>query len=188
MQKYIAATTIILLITMVITRVLVLKKQGIQAMQFGAIDKKDFLIPPFAFFYFYLVFAHTFGWPSIHEKEIFHSEAIAWVGVCFCAAAIGLIFYSLISFRKSFRVGIDVNVTQELITTGVFAYSRNPMYVAFASVLLGQFLVFPSWILLIYIVAATWLFNRQVLLEEAFLKQRYGEEYSEYCKRVRRYI
>jgi protein-S-isoprenylcysteine O-methyltransferase Ste14 len=85
-------------------------------------------------------------------------------------------------------VGIDVNVSQELITTGVFAYSRNPMYVAFASVLLGQFLIFPSWILLVYIVAATWLFNRQVLLEEAFLKQRYGEEYSEYCKRVRRYI
>ena len=188
MQKYIAAATIVLLITMVISRVLVLKKQGIQAMQFGAIDKKDFLIPPFAFFYFYLVFAHTFGWPSVPEHQIFYSEAIAWVGVFFCVAAMGLIFYSLISFRKSFRVGIDVNVSQELITTGVFAYSRNPMYVAFAFVLLGQVLIFPSWILLAYLVAATWLFNRQVLLEEAFLKQRYGEEYSEYCKRVRRYI
>jgi protein-S-isoprenylcysteine O-methyltransferase Ste14 len=188
MQKYIAAATIILLITTVITRVLMLKKQGIQAMQFGAIDKKDFLIPPFAFFYFYLVFAHAFGWPSIREQEIFYSEAVAWVGVFFCVAALGLILYSLISFRKSFRVGIDVNVSQELITTGVFAYSRNPMYVAFASVLLGQFLIFPSWILLVYIVAATWLFNRQVLLEEDFLKQRYGEEYSAYCKRVRRYI
>ena len=188
MQKYIAIATIILLITMVITRVLLLKKQGIQAMQFGAIDKKDFLIPPFAFFYFYLVFAHTFSWPSIPVPEIFNNEVIAWVGVCFCVAALGLILYSLISFSKSFRVGIDVNVSQQLITTGAFAYSRNPMYVAFASVLLGQFLIFPSWVLLIYIVAATWLFNRQVLLEEAFLKQHYGDEYSEYCKRVRRYI
>ena len=31
-------------------------ENGIQAMKFGEIDKKDFLIPPFAFFYFYIVF------------------------------------------------------------------------------------------------------------------------------------
>src|SRR5579862_3281319 len=108
MQRYIAAATLVLLVTMVISRVMLLKKQGIEAMQFGAIDKKDFIIPPFAFFYFYLVFAHAFGWPSIRQPEIFYSEAIAWVGVFFCVAGIGIIFYSLVSFRKSFRVGIDV--------------------------------------------------------------------------------
>jgi protein-S-isoprenylcysteine O-methyltransferase Ste14 len=188
MQKYIAAATLVLLVSMVITRVLMLKKQGIQAMKFGAIDKKDFFIPPFAFFYFYLVFANAFNLPSVPKQQIFYSEIIAWVGVFFCVAAIGLILYSLFSFRKSFRVGIDVNVSQELITTGAFSFSRNPMYVAFASVLLGQFLIFPSWILLVYVAAATWLFNRQVLLEEDFLKKRYGKQYADYCKRVRRYI
>jgi hypothetical protein len=34
-----------------------MRKAGMEATQFGEIDKKDFLIPPFAFFYFYLVFA-----------------------------------------------------------------------------------------------------------------------------------
>jgi protein-S-isoprenylcysteine O-methyltransferase Ste14 len=70
----------------------------------------------------------------------------------------------------------------------VFAFSRNPIYVAFASILLGQFLIFPNWILLVYIGAATWLFHRQVLREEEFLKQHYGQEYAEYCQRVRRYL
>jgi hypothetical protein len=37
----------------------------------------------------------------------------------------------------------------KLVTTGVFAFSRNPIYVAFGCVLLGQFLVFPDWILLV---------------------------------------
>jgi protein-S-isoprenylcysteine O-methyltransferase Ste14 len=36
--------------------------------------------------------------------------------------------------------------------------------------------------------AATWLFRRQVLREEEYLKKRYGEEYTDYCRRVRRYL
>jgi protein-S-isoprenylcysteine O-methyltransferase Ste14 len=32
------------------------------------------------------------------------------------------------------------------------------------------------------------LFHRQVLLEEAYLQQHYGQEYLEYCHRVRRYL
>ncbi|BBX11162.1 hypothetical protein MNVM_02430 [Mycobacterium novum] len=74
------------------------------------------------------------------------------------------------------------------MTSGVFAVSRNPIYVGFALVLLGQFLVFPSWIPLIYLLAAVWLFNRQVVREEAFLRQHYGQEFADYCNRVRRYL
>jgi protein-S-isoprenylcysteine O-methyltransferase Ste14 len=54
--------------------------------------------------------------------------------------------------------------------------------------LIGEFLIFPNWILLIYIGAAVWLFHRQVLREEEYLRMHYGPEYSEYCKRVRRYL
>ena len=56
MQKYLALASIILMISMVIVRIFILKKQGIKAMNFGEIDKKDFMIPPFALFYFYLIF------------------------------------------------------------------------------------------------------------------------------------
>ena len=56
MQGYLAVLSIILLIGMVITRVLLLNKQGIKAMKFGKIDKKDFLIPPFALPQPYLCF------------------------------------------------------------------------------------------------------------------------------------
>ena len=188
MQKYFGAFTIILLITMVITRVFLLKRQGVKAMKFGEIDKKDFLIPPFALFYFYLIFANAFNLPAIGKTEIFYTEITSWIGVFFCLTGPVLMFWSLISFKKSFRVGIDLDHSDELITTGVFAYSRNPMYTAFGLVLLGQFLIFPSSIFLGYLVGAIWLFHRQVLLEEAFLKSHYGETYLKYCKRVNRYI
>jgi protein-S-isoprenylcysteine O-methyltransferase Ste14 len=63
-----------------------------------------------------------------------------------------------------------------------------PSYVAFRIIMLGQFLIFTNWLLLVYLGAATWLFHRQVLREEVYLIQHYGKEYSEYCARVRRYV
>jgi protein-S-isoprenylcysteine O-methyltransferase Ste14 len=188
MSRYFAVLTIILMLGLVLTRVWLMKRQGIQAMQFGKIDKTDFLIPPFALFYFYLVFAATFNLPTVSTQEFFQSEVIAWVGVLFCLAGLLLLVGSLVSFGQSFRVGIDTDHPDKLITTGVFAFSRNPIYVAFALILLGQFLIFSNWILLVYIGAAIWLFHRQVLREEDFLKKHYGKEYLEYCNRVRRYV
>lgn len=188
MPRYFAALTIVLLLGMVLIRVLLLKKRGIEAMNFGKIDKTDFLIPPFALFYFYLVFAAAFNFPTVSTQEFFQSQAVAWVGVIFCLAGLLLLLWSLISFGQSFRVGIDTERPDKLITSGVFAFSRNPIYVAFALTLLGQFLIFPNWLLVVYLGAAVWLFHRQVLREEDYLKKHYGGEYLEYCDRVRRYL
>ena len=188
MPKYFAALTIVLIIAIVVVRVILMKRQGIEAFQFGKIDRKDFLIPPLALFYFYTVFANAFNLPVISTQEYIHSEVISWVGVFFCLTGLLLFLWSLISFGQSFRVGIDTNHPNKLVTTGIFAYSRNPIYVAFAFILLGQFLIFSNWILLLYLGAAIWLFHRQVLREEDYLKQHYGKQYSEYCKRVKRYL
>lgn len=188
MPKYIAALTIVLLIGMVLTRVFLLKRQGVSAMKFGNIDKTDFVVPPFAFLYIYLVFAAAFDWPTVSTWEFFHSGMIAWVGVLFCLSGLLLFLSSLISFRQSFRVGIDTDNPDRLITDGVFGFSRNPIYVAFAIILIGQFLIFSNWISLLYLVGATWLFHRQVLREEEYLRRHYGEAYEAYCSRVRRYI
>ncbi len=188
MQRYFGALTIVLLLGMVWVRVLLMRAKGIKAMNFGRIDKRDFLIPPFALFYFYIVFAAAFNFPTVSRKELFHSGIVSWFGVLLCLAGLFLFFLSLISFGKSFRVGIDPDHPDELVTTGIFAFSRNPIYVAFGFVLLGQFLVFPNWILLFYLVAAIWLFHRQVSREEEYLRNHYGQQYSEYCDRVRRYL
>lgn len=60
--------------------------------------------------------------------------------------------------------------------------------VAFAAILGGQFLIFPNWIVLTYLLAGVWLFHRQVLREEAFLEGHYGAAYAAYRQRVRRYL
>ncbi|MGH9584851.1 MAG: methyltransferase family protein [Bryobacteraceae bacterium] len=188
MQRYFGALTIVLLLGMVLLRVLLMKRMAIRAMYFGKIDKKDFLIPPFAVFYFYVVFALAFHFPAVSRREFFQSGIASWVGVLLCVAGLLLLFLSLVSFGKSFRVGIDPDHPDKLVTTGIFAFSRNPIYVAFGFVLLGEFLMFSNWILLLYTVAAIWLFHRQISREEGYLKKHYGQQYSEYCDRVRRYL
>ena len=186
--RYFAVLTIVLMLGMVLTRVLLMRRTGTEAMHFGKLDKTDFLIPPFALFYFYLVFANAFEFPSLNRQQFFRSEIVAWLGVLFCLAGLLLLLWSLVSFGQSFRVGIDTQHPDKLITTGVFAMSRNPIYLAFAMILVGQFLIFPNWILLVYLVAGIWLFHRQVLREEEFLKKHYGRDYLDYSNRVRRYL
>jgi protein-S-isoprenylcysteine O-methyltransferase Ste14 len=188
MPKYLGALTIVLLLGIVLTRIFLLKRQGIKAMKFGNIDKTDFLIPPFALFYFYVLFAAAFDWPNVSTRQFFQSEAVAWAGVLFCFAGLFLLLWSLISFKQSFRIGVDTDHPDKLIVDGVFAFSRNPIYVAFAMVLIGEFLIFPNWISLIYLIAATWLVHRQVLREEEYLKGHYGQAYEQYCHCVRRYL
>lgn len=182
------ALTIVLLIGMVLTRTAILRRRGVEAAKFGAIDKRDFLIPPFALFYIYLILAAALRWPTIVGGTLFGSNAAAWAGVALCAVALLLMLLALISFGASFRIGIDEDRPDRLVTTGIFSVTRNPIYVAFAIVLVGEFLILPSWILLLYVLAGFALFHRQVLREEAFLAEHYGQEYRAYADRVRRYL
>jgi protein-S-isoprenylcysteine O-methyltransferase Ste14 len=187
MQGYFAIATVILLVVLVLSRVFLLKKMGIEAMNFGKMDKTDFLIPPFALFYFYIIFASALNLPK-PGVELFSNEIVHWFGVVLCMLGLILFFLSLVSFGKSFRVGIDEDHPGSLVTTGAFAISRNPIYTAFGLILIGIFLIFTNWVLLLYLIAGFWLFNRQVLREETSLKKIYGEEYEKYCKKVRRYL
>jgi protein-S-isoprenylcysteine O-methyltransferase Ste14 len=188
LPAYLGALTLIFLVGTVIARIRLMKSKGISAMKFGQLDRSDFLIPPFMLFYFYLVFANAFSWPSPAHQVLFTSSAVQWLGVLGCLAGLGMLVWSLVSFGQSFRVGIDVDRPGGLITSGAFAVSRNPIYVGFFCVLLGQFLIFPNWLLLVYLAGVVLLVHRQVRREEDFLKIQFGQPYAEYCRRVRRYL
>lgn len=188
MTAVIGATCLLAVIATVLLRVALLARRGITAMNFGKTDRSDFLIPPFALFYVYLVLANAFGWPTVAHTLLFSSAPLRWLGVALCAVAVALMVASIVSFGVSFRVGIDAERPGGLVTNGVFAYTRNPIYVTFGFMLLGQFLIQPTLLLLIYALAGVALFHRQVLREEAFLESQYGADFRAYAARVRRYI
>src|SRR5262252_2365541 len=97
MQHYIGALTILLLLCIVWGWVLLLRRRGIEAMHFGKIDKRDFLIPPFALSYFYLVFAGAFNWPTVTSERFFESGLVSWVGALCCLGGLIVLFLSVVS-------------------------------------------------------------------------------------------
>ncbi|MGI6105418.1 MAG: methyltransferase family protein [Raoultibacter sp.] len=186
-QGYVIFGLFLCLIVLVITRVQQLRKVGIHAMHFGKMDKKDFLIPPFVLLFLYLLIANVWSLPG-SGGYLFSNSIVAWIGVGFGVLGVLFFAWALVSFGQSFRVGIDENDPGKLVTSGAFAISRNPIYVAFFFVLLGIFLVLPSWVFLLVLLAACALFTRQILLEEKSLEKVYGDEYREYCAKVRRFL
>ena len=187
MQRYLAAAAVLLLVLLVIARAFQFKKLGIKVLRFGEMDKKDFIIVPFALFLFYLIITGAFRLPTL-GKTLFDIGWIAWAGVAFCALGVAMFAWALVSFGRSFRVGLDEDHAGELVTSGAFAFSRNPIYTAFALVFAGMFLTMPNWIILVYLALGATVIFRQIRLEEASLRKVYGEKYDAYCKKVRRFL
>ncbi|WP_306569162.1 isoprenylcysteine carboxylmethyltransferase family protein [Faecalispora jeddahensis] len=188
MPQYISIIAFLVLIMMVLCRVLMMKAHGLNAFVFGQTHRTDFTILPFVLFFVYHLLANTFDWPRISGPVFFDSEWLRWAGVLICILGLLLFLWGLISFGASFRVGIDQSKPDKLMTHGAFAISRNPLYVAFIFFLVSFFFIFPNPLFLICLFAGLWLFHRQIMREEIFLRKYYGEEYIDYCKKVRRYL
>lgn len=78
---------------------------------------------------------------------------------------------------------------EHLVIVGLYRYSRNPMYVAVALILLGWAAAFWSVTLLTYALAVLVAFHLRVVLgEEPWLARAHGADWRQYARRVRRWI
>tara|TARA_R100001143_G_scaffold52289_2_gene47251 strand:- start:19089 stop:19550 length:462 start_codon:yes stop_codon:yes gene_type:complete len=76
-----------------------------------------------------------------------------------------------------------------LVGSGVYKISRNPMYLALALVLIAFAVYLESlWSLLIVLLFMTYMTRFQIFPEERAMIQLFGEQYTDYMNRVRRWI
>ncbi len=79
--------------------------------------------------------------------------------------------------------------TKRLVVTGLYKYSRNPMYIGVIMILIGEAIFFQSRELWIYSGFVFIAFNIFILVhEEPRLRKVFGEEYNAYCRKVRRWL
>ena len=85
---------------------------------------------------------------------------------------------------------LDAHIIQnELVTTGVYAYVRNPVYSAFMFVCTGVLLIYGNLVLLVLpIIYWGFMTVLMKLTEEKWLEDLYGQEYVQYRQRVNRCI
>ena len=186
----ISIVLLVLFFAMVGIRAQMMRRKGIRAIVFGKTDKSDFLLVAVVLLLVYPIVARLFGlpmWPLL-VAPFWEHPAPGWVGIVFCIVALTGIAFSLKSLGESFRVGIDTENPDKLVTTGMFAFSRNPIYLCFITLFLGLFLVHRNILISAAVVIFVLAIHRQVLREEAFLREHYGSEYEDYCAKVRRYL
>ncbi len=75
-----------------------------------------------------------------------------------------------------------------LLTEGLFAWTRNPMFLGIQVAQLGLFLAFPSGFTLLCLVVGVTVLHLQVRLEEAHLQRLHGQAYRDYVARTPRWV
>ena len=113
----------------------------------------------------------------------------AWLAAAFIAIAVAIVVSAFQALAQANTAFDARKATTKIVTTGAFRISRNPTYLSLALLLIGiAFAMSSLWVLasVIPAVAATqW---GVILREERYLKAKFGEEYSSYASRVRRWL
>ncbi len=108
-------------------------------------------------------------------------------------AAVFLIPANLIIVPAYLSMGIITNIglptgKHELRTSGIYGFSRNPMYSSFIFMNTATFLFLPSILLLVIMLYGMIVHHFIILGEERYLLNEFGEEFKAYKSRVPRYF
>jgi protein-S-isoprenylcysteine O-methyltransferase Ste14 len=105
-------------------------------------------------------------------------------------ATIGVAFFivAAITMRNNWRAGFDKNQNTLLVSDGIYKFCRNPAFVGFDFLYLGCALCFPNVAMIAIAVIAVVAFHIQILGEEKFLMEIFGQEYADYQNKARRYL
>ncbi len=126
--------------------------------------------------------------PALVNMPVLQTPVAKYLGVALVVCGMIPFLLAFINFGTSWRIGIDRKTPGTLVTTGIFAVTRNPIYLAFILFFFGFFLINGTWFFLIFALLAVVAIHFQVLREEEFLKRQYGASYAKYAARTARYL
>jgi protein-S-isoprenylcysteine O-methyltransferase Ste14 len=95
---------------------------------------------------------------------------------------------SMLDLGASWRIGIEESARPGLVTSGVYRFSRNPIFLALLAALAGYMLLLPTLLSAAILIGAYLAIRQQIAEEETYLVRAYGERYREYARRVGRLL
>lgn len=112
-------------------------------------------------------------------------QILSWVLLLISIALAGIGFRSL---KNRGRPEGDFEDTTRLITDGIYRYIRHPMYASLVFFAAGAFLKAPSWVGALLVAANLLGVEFTARIEERHNLDRFGEEYSQYCRLTKKFI
>ena len=163
------------------------KRRGIQTRQIGRRREKSIRTVEL------LMSVATLGAPAAQLLSI----ALGWsrlpagarlAGFCIGLLGDAIFLLSVLCMRDSWRAGIPDRDKTELVTTGIYRFSRNPAFLGFDLMYIGVLLMYANFLTLAFSAFAIVMLHLQILQEERYLASTFGAPYREYCRRVFRYL
>lgn len=140
---------------------------------------------------FLYVAGTTFVTASVAYLPALQWLAYPWIqytGITLMLFAFAWVVIAQYQMQDSWRIGIDTKTKTRLVTSGLFRFSRNPVFTGMLTSLAGLFLARPDVVTLFFFLTAYFLIQVQVRLEEAFLLQEHGLVYQQYQLKTRRFL
>lgn len=169
------------------TKMLVQKRRGIRTRQIGRRKEKTLhtvetlmgiatLTAPVA-----QLLSIAFGWSLLPANARFTG---------FCIGILGDIIFllSVLCMKDSWRAGIPDKDKTALVTTGIYRFSRNPAFLAFDFMYVGVLLLYFNPVTAVFSAFAVVMLHLQILQEERYLTDVFGEAYLTYKRHVFRYL
>ena len=123
----------------------------------------------------------AFGWSCLAAKARFTGFVTGLRGVLFFSV-------SVISLKGGCRAGIPDQDRTELVTSGIYQFSRNPAFLGFDLMYIGVMLMYCNLLTVPLTVFAIVMLHLQILQEERYLEETFGAAYREYKRHTFRYL
>jgi protein-S-isoprenylcysteine O-methyltransferase Ste14 len=115
--------------------------------------------------------------------------AAFWAGVGLVALGAGIALAAEIGFLLAGTATLPISPTTAIVATGIYRFTRNPMYLGMTLALIGAALALDSlWFAAATPVAVFAVTKLAIEREEAYLERKFGETYLAYKRRVRRWF
>ena len=115
-------------------------------------------------------------------------SSYSWIGIGVAALGVLVFIVAIATMGDSWRAGIPEKDKTELVTAGIYRISRNPAFLGFDLMYLGVLIAFFNYLHLIFALYAALMLHLQILQEEKYLTETFGEKYTEYKKHTGRYF
>lgn len=116
------------------------------------------------------------------------NNTLCWIGLMVASLGMAVFLISMITMRDSWRAGIPEKDKTELVTVGIYRFSRNPAFLGFDMMYIGLLLCYFNWVHLLFVACAVIMLHLQILQEEEYLLNAFGSAYQEYKNNTSRYL
>jgi protein-S-isoprenylcysteine O-methyltransferase Ste14 len=127
--------------------------------------------------------------PLLRAADYTFHQGLAWAGTVVFLGALWVLYRSHRDLGRNFSVSLELRNEHRLVTNGIYAHVRHPMYLAFWLWALAQALLLPNWIAgLAGLTGFGILFFFRIRREERLMLEAFGEQYRSYMGRTARIV